>query len=133
MTSSSTDTRQIRKFGAITLIFFGVLFCLALWRHKLIVTYVFGILSLLGFCFLIAPQPLTPIYASWLKVAHFIGKVMTIVILTVAYYLVITPSAQLKRLFGGRPLPLAPDKNATTYWVPRTEPAQPKERFIKRY
>jgi hypothetical protein len=66
-------------------------------------------------------------------VAHWIGTVFTGFILTLAYYLVITPSAWIKRVFGGRPLPLTPDKDAETYWVSRTEPAQPRERFLKRY
>jgi hypothetical protein len=125
--------REIRKFGAIALFFFGILFGLALWRHKIIATNVFGILSFLGLCFLLLPAPLRPVYARWLKISHFIGTVMTALILTLAYYLVITPTALLKRLFSGRPLPLAPDKDATTYWVSRTEPVQSKERFIKRY
>ena len=50
-----------------------------------------------------------------------------------AYYLVITPTALLKRVFGGRPLPTRPDRDAASYWVTRPELAQPKERFIKRY
>ena len=133
MNSNSTDTREIRKFGAIALIFFGLFFALAIWRHKAIITYMFGALSFLGLCFLVLPGALRPIYAGWLKLAHFIGTVMTTLILTLSYYLVITPGGLLKRVFGGRPLPVAPDKNASTYWVPRTEPAQPKDRFIKRY
>ena len=36
-------------------------------------------------------------------------------------------------LFGGRPLPTKPDKEAMSYWVERTDPAQPEERFLKRY
>jgi hypothetical protein len=40
-----------------------------------------------------------------------IGRVITTIILTLSYYLVITPAALIKRVFGGRPLPLKPDKN----------------------
>jgi hypothetical protein len=58
---------------------------------------------------------------------------MTVLILSLAYYLVITPSALIKRLSGGAPIPVKPDKEALSYWVDRSEPAQPKERFLKRY
>jgi hypothetical protein len=95
--------------------------------------YLFGFLSLIGLGFILLPIQLKPIYDLWLKIAHLIGKAVTVVMLTVAYYFVITPTALIKRLFGGPPLPLKPDKNALTYWVTRTEPAQPRERFIKRY
>ena len=79
------------------------------------------------------PGPLRPVYEGWLKVAHFIGRMLTLLMLAMAFYLVITPFAWGKRIFGGRPLPLAPDPEADTYWVDRPEPVQPKERFIKRF
>ena len=132
--SPGSDNRsEIRKFGLIALVFFGALFALALWRDKTVVTYFFGTLALLGLAFLVLPGPMRPIHAGWLKIAHAIGQAITTVILTLAYYLVITPSAWLKRLFGGKPLPDRPDPDADTYWVTREEPAQPKERFHKRY
>ena len=79
------------------------------------------------------PRRLKQVYAAWLTIAHFLGAIVTALVLTLAYYVVITPSALIKRLFGGRPLPVKPDKKASSYWVVRPEPAQPKERFLKRY
>jgi hypothetical protein len=73
------------------------------------------------------------VYSAWLKVGRFVGKIITGAILVLVYYVVMTPAALLKRLFGGRPLPLQPDRKASTYWVARKEPAQPKERFTKRF
>ena len=133
MNSNSTDTREVRKFGFIALIFFGCLCVLGLWMKKPLPTYLFGFLSILGLGFILIPAQLKPVHTTWLKAAHFLGRIITTLILTLAYYLVITPSAFLKRLFSGRPLPVKPDKEASSYWVDRTEPAQPKERFIKRY
>jgi len=96
-------------------------------------SYLFGFLSILGFGFIVIPAHLRPVYTGWLKIAHFLGRLLNILILALAYYLVITPSALIKRLFGGTPLPVKPDKKALSYWVTRTEPIQPKERFLKRY
>jgi len=87
----------------------------------------------MGLGFTLFPVRLRPIYSGWMKVAHFVGKVITVSILTLAYYLVITPSALIKRVFGGAPIPLKFDKEADSYWVKRTETIQPKERFLKRY
>ena len=133
MTSSSTNNREIRRFGAVAFIFFGCLFTLGLWSKKPIPTYLFGCLSLLGFGFILFPTRLRSVYNAWLKIAHFLGRIVTALILTLAYYLVITPSAFIKRLFGGTLLPIEPDKEVSSYWVDRSEPAQPKERFLKRY
>jgi hypothetical protein len=133
MISSSTDAREIRKFGAIVFIFFGILFGIGLWRHKVIFAHLFGVVSFLGLCFLFLPAPLRKVYTGWLKFADFLGRVTTIFILSLAYYFIITPTALVKRLLGGRPLPISPDKTMPSYWVTRPEPAQPKERFAKRY
>ena len=133
MISSSTEIKEIRKFGIIAFLFFGSLCVLGIWRQKALPIYIFGSLFTLGIGFIVLPGVLRPVYEIWIKVAHGIGTCMTMVILTIAYYLIITPTALIKRLFGGRPLPVSPDKNASTYWVTREEPAQPKERFIKRY
>jgi hypothetical protein len=125
--------KDIRKFGLTALIFFGSLCTLGLWTEKPVPTYLFGSLSILGLGFILAPGPLKPVYNAWLKIAHVIGRIITTLVLALAYYLVITPSALIKRVFGGRPLPVKPDKEAKSYWVTRTEPAQPRERFLKRY
>ncbi len=125
--------KDIRKFGIIAFVFFGGLCGLGLWTKKPVPTYLFGSLSVLGLGFILIPTRLRPVYNVWLKIAHVIGRIITTLILAIAYYLVITPAALIKRLFGGRPLPVKPDKEATSYWVARSEPAQAKERFLKRY
>ena len=128
-----TNPGEIRKFGAIGCLFFGTIFTVALWRDKALVAFFFGLLTVLSIGFVLIPVQLKPVYAGWLKIGHFIGSKVTILILTIMFYLVITPAALLKRIFGGRPLPVKPDPDADTYWVTRPEPAQPKERFLKRY
>ena len=133
MNLNSIDTREIRKFGIVALIFFGFLCGLGLWRQKSLPTYLFGSLTILGLGFVVAPSWLSPLYVFWLKIAHFIGRVVTTVMLILAYYLVITPAALIKRVLGGLPLPVKPNKNVSSYWVNRTEAAQPKQRFLKRY
>ena len=133
MNSVSTDKKDIRKFGIIALLFFGILCAVGIWRQKPVPIYLFGFLSSLGLGFILIPGILKPVYRGWLKIAHFIGQVITTLMMAIAYYVVITPAALIKRLFGGRPLPLSPDPDASTYWVSREEPAQPKERFHKRF
>lgn len=133
MNSYSTDNKEIRKFGLIALIFFGCLCALGLWSRKPIPTYLFGLLFILGLGFIFIPAQLRPIYTAWLRIAHFLGKIVNTFVLAVAYYMVITPPALIKRLFGGAPLAVKPDKKASSYWVARNEPMQPRERFRKRY
>jgi hypothetical protein len=95
--------------------------------------YLFGTLSALGLGFILFPRQLRPVFVVWLSIAHFFGRVVTTLILTLAYYLVITPAALLKRIFGGTPLPIKPDKDVSSYWVNRKEAVQSKEQFLKRF
>jgi hypothetical protein len=131
--SNSTEPREIRRFGLVALVFFGALCGLAVWRGKTIPSGLFGALGAIGLALALFPGRTGFLYRGWLRVAHFVGRVVTVTILALAYYLVITPAALLKRLFGGRPLPVKPDPQAKSYWVERQEPAQPRERFLKRY
>ena len=133
MSLNSTDTKQIRTFGLIALLFFGCLCALGIWFDKPLPTYLFGTLSALGLGFILLPHQLRPVFVAWLRIAHFLSRVVTALILTLAYYLVITPAALIKRIFGGTPLPIKPDKNASSYWVARKESVQAKEQFFKRF
>jgi hypothetical protein len=133
MNLNSTNTKEIRKFGFIAFLFFGCLCALGVWRHKPVPIYLFAFLSLVGLGFMLLPSQLRPLYILWNRTAFLLGKVFTALVLTLAYYLVITPFGLIKRLFGGRPLPIKPDKSALSYWVTRIEPVQPNERFLKRY
>lgn len=130
---NSTEKKEIRRFGIIAFIFFGALSALGFWMQKAFPSFFFGFLCLIGVGCLLFPATLKPVYSGWLKIGHFVGKIITVIILTFAYYLVITPSALLKRLFGGSPIPQKFEKTAESYWVKRSETAQPKDRFLKRY
>ena len=133
MNSSSTEPRQIRLFGLVALCFFGLLAGLGLWRGRPVPAVFFGILATVGLLCLTLPGPAAPLYRAWTAAAHRIGVALTVVMLTLAYYLVITPAGWLKRIFGGRPLPMRPDPDRESYWQDRSEPVQPVERFTKRY
>ena len=133
MNSNSTENKDIRKFGIIAFVFFGFLCALGIWAGKTIPIYLFGALCILGMGFLIIPGLMRPVYQGWLKFAHSIGRVITSIVLTFGYYLVITPFGLIKRLFGGVPLQRTQNRDVPTYWVVREVPLQPKERFLKRY
>ncbi len=125
--------KETRKFGTIAFFFFGCLIGISYWRNHEILMWFFGILCTFGFLIILLPKQLSFLHKGWMAVGHFIGTTITTVLMSIAYYLVITPFGFLKMIFGGKPLPLKPDKNCNSYWIKRTEPAQPKERFIKRY
>lgn len=130
---SSTEPGEVRKFGLIAFVFFGGLSAVTGVKGRLIFAGLFGVFSLTGLLNLMMPVLMTPVYRLWIRVGDIIGTGVTIVLLTIVYYLMITPYAIILRVFGKHLLPVRPDKRCDSYWVARPEPAQPADRFYKRY
>jgi large-conductance mechanosensitive channel len=75
-----------------------------------------ALLLLLGF---VAPSRLSALNRVWLRVGAVISKVVNPIVLAVLFFLVVTPMAFVMRIAGKRPLHLAPDRTAATYWIKR--------------
>ena len=79
-----------------------------------------SLLFLLG---IVAPSRLSTLNRVWLKVGTVIAKVLNPVILALLFFLVVTPMAFFMRIVGKRPLRLAADRTAATYWIEREPPS----------
>ena len=73
-----------------------------------------GLLLLLGIA---APAWLAVPHRLWLRLGAAIAAVLNPVILAILFAAVVTPLAAAMRLLGKRPLRLAPDRGATSYWI----------------
>lgn len=67
----------------------------------------------------IAIPVLRPFHKLWMMLALLMGFVMSRVILTLLYYLVLTPIGLLAKIIGKKFMPLGFDKSVTTYWEKR--------------
>ena len=67
----------------------------------------------------LVPARLRTAYLAWMAFALAIGWVMSRVVLTVVFVVVLTPLALLARLSGKRFLAMERDPSASTYWVRR--------------
>ena len=111
---------DIRKFGItigiILMIIAGFLF----WKEKesyQIFLTVGTILFVLG---ILVPAVLKPIYWIWMIFATILGWMMTRVILSLLFYIIITPIGLIPRFFGKQFLELKWDKSIESYWHYRT-------------
>ena len=68
---------------------------------------------------IIAIPVLRPFHKLWMMLALAMGFVMSRVILTILYYLVLTPIGLLAKIVGKKFMQLGFDKNAVTYWKKR--------------
>jgi hypothetical protein len=114
-----TGDRDLRKFGLMVGGVFALLGLLFLWRHKGHWPYFLWpgvVLVILGVCL---PRALKYVYLAWMGVAVVLGFIMARVILTLFFFLVITPIGLAARLTGKDFLSLKLDANASSYWIPR--------------
>jgi len=114
-----TDRKTLRNFGLLVggvLILIGLFF---FFRHAERTLYFIcpgGVLIALGMFW---PAILRYAYIAWMSLAFALGFIMAHLILTVFFYLVVTPIGLVARLAGKDFLSLKLDRHATSYWIAR--------------
>ena len=86
---------------------------LRLW--SLIVSLIFLILGLIN------SNILTPLNRLWFKFGIFLGKIVSPIILGTIFFLIVTPTGLLLRLFGKDVINLKYNKD-NSYWIKKTGP-----------
>ncbi len=107
-----------RKFGSTVGAAFLALSGLLWWRGRHSAALVFMALgSLLVLAGLVVPARLGPVYRAWMGFAHLLSRVTTPVFMGIVYFLILTPTGGLMRLFGRNPIrrPLSEG----SFWVQR--------------
>lgn len=124
----NTGKKEIRNFGFLV---GGVLIAISiflLWKELSYYQLIFAIgisLVLLGF---FIPKILKPIYIIWMTFAAILGWIMTRVILTILFYLIVTPIGLIARIFGAKFLDLSWHNNVNSYWNRRDKTVSDMEK-----
>lgn len=125
--------KELREFGITLGVFFGLLGVLFWWRNKPSFLYLFIASGFFAFFGLLIPIVLKPIQKIWMAIALVMGSIMTRVILSVLFYLVITPIGIICRVLGKDILDLTIDKSRESYWIKREKSIINKVRYEKQY
>ena len=70
----------------------------------------------------LVPQVLAPANRLWTKFGMLLHNIVSPIALGILFFLVVTPTALLMRLFGKDPLRLRFDPAADSYWIKRDPP-----------
>ena len=120
---------NLKKFGRTMAFCLLVIGLVLLLRHK----SSFTVLWAIGLIFFILAQAravlLQPVYKIWMGLAFCLGWVNTRIILTLVYYLVVTPIGLMMRLLRKDLLNLRLEKSARTYWLKREVKNPTKESY----
>ena len=116
--SKLKDKKEWRKFGlGVAAILAGIATIQLIKSNPLSVWFYAGS----GFFLitgLLVPVLLKPIFILFSYLGLVLGWIMTRIILSLLFFLILTPIGLISRLFGRRHLILHPDASLDTYWVP---------------
>ena len=129
---TTKSPRALRKFGLTMAVAFGLLAALLWWRDRDWWIYVIAVALLFGFLGVVAPRVLGPVERAWMKLAELLGAVMSRVVLTIGFFIAVTPVGLYMRLRRRDLLNLRLDPEAETYWED-VEPDGPSTRPDKPY
>jgi hypothetical protein len=116
---SAVSTEELRKFGfifaGILIFLFGLL--IPYWRHHEIRVWPFYIGMPVALLAAVWPTALRPFYVVWMKFGAVMGFINTRIIMSVFFFVMITPLAWIFKLLGKDPMARALEKSANTYRV----------------
>ena len=128
-----TGKKELRSFGVtigiILLLIAGFLFYKEKESFQL---FIYIASSFIGIGFII-PILLKPIYIIWMTFAIILGWFMTRVILSLLFFVIITPIGIILRLFGKDFLDIKKQATEESYWNIRTNGHLEKENFEKQF
>ena len=82
---------------------------------------------------LVIPIILKPIFFLWMVFASILGFIMTRVILSLLFFIILTPIGLILRLFGKQLLVLKWDESKSTYWNYITTKQLKREDYEKQF
>jgi hypothetical protein len=121
--------REVRKFGFLFAVIGLLLAAYLLYKGSGGWRWTGGVALFFLLSGLFAYPVLRPIYIGWMKFAFVLGWVNTRVILSVFFYLVITPVGLVMRLFGRDPMNRKFDRSVASYWVRRPDGPTDHKRY----
>ena len=110
-----------KSFGIVFFLFFLIVSIFPLFKDgniriwPLIIAIIFLLLGLLN------SKILTPLNKIWFKFGILLGNVISPIVMGLVFFIVVTPTAVLMRIFKKDLLSLKKNNNKT-YWVDRTGP-----------
>ncbi len=114
----ASSKADLRKFGLTMAGAFGLFGGIAAWREHGFYVYLLGVAVFFLVVGLILPVALRPIQKLWMTLALLMGWVMSRVILTIVFFIAVTPIGLFLRLSGKDLLDKKSGVKKETYWIP---------------
>ena len=128
-----TGKKDLRSFGVIIGIILLLVAGFLFYREKeSFQTFLYIAGAFIGFG-LIIPIILKPIYIVWMTFAVILGWFMTRVILSLLFYVIITPIGVVLRIFGKDFLEIKKESVQGSYWNQRDSNLEKNQNYEKQF
>ena len=122
-----------RSFGLAFAAVFAVIGLFPLLRHREPRLWFLGASLALTFTALAYPRVLDAPNRLWLAIGERLSLVASAIIVTIIYFVVVTPMGVFARLRGKDPLRLKFDPESPTYWIVRDKPDLTAESLTRQF
>lgn len=122
----SPTRKDLRNLGLVFCVVLGLLAGLSAWKGGAAWPWLAGGAALFAAWGLLWPAGLRPLYRGWMSLAIVMGQVVSRLLLSLVFYLVVTPVGLVMRLAGKDPM----DRrlgDRDSYWRPRPRQYDPKQ------
>jgi hypothetical protein len=119
MNSKNIKISSNRSFGVVFFLFFLIVSIFPLFKDEniriwaLVIAIIFLILGLLN------SSILSPLNKIWFKFGTLLGNIISPIVMGIVFFVVITPTSLIMRMFGKNLLSLKKD-NKKSYWIKRS-------------
>jgi hypothetical protein len=137
LTEGRSEELSRRTITQFALIVSGALLVIAAlqWRRGATQTVwitLLAIAAVLLLCAAIAPSLLRPVYRGWMRLGEVLAWINTRIILTLVFFLVVTPIGVVMRLFGRSPIATRMTRGRReSYWTD-VEPHSYGDRHVEK-
>ncbi|HUQ46689.1 MAG TPA: SxtJ family membrane protein [Gemmatimonadaceae bacterium] len=123
-----------RRFAITLAGAFAMLGLIAYLRHRSLTTNVLVTLAAaFAIAALLIPSKLEPVERGWMAMAHALSKVTTPIFMGIVYFVVLTPTALIRRMAGGNPMTHKAESDS--FWIarPKTDPEAARRRMERQF
>ena len=111
--------RSLKKFGLTIGLIFLAIGLVFIWKNSIQIHSIFFILiglylTIFG---ILLPKKLSIIYKYWMILALVLGWFVSRIILTILFFLIITPIGYTMKILGKDILNISNKKNTTSFWI----------------
>lgn len=131
--SKFNDKKEWKKFGIGLSIILAIIATIQIFTGRELYFYFYCA----GICILlisfILPILLKPVFILFSYIGFILGWFMTRVILSILFYIILTPIGAISKLFGKKYLEMQVDKNRESYWIDKPEHNQEIKNYEQQF